>query len=196
MTANVDHTSLDGKISSDHILHKPSVKILSHVGWVPVTYKTDSGLHDWIDTSYIHTSQDCRLLHRFTIQFTVAHALDFSAFTSRILATDLQHSHCHFKSHIKSSFHSLNSFLAIILQLSISNTRLNSNHLSTSDSHFSWNTQKTQSVSCWQGLITNPLPNNWRPIVARVCFCGNAFTELLPSNGCIRHNISHRRFVS
>jgi hypothetical protein len=50
-------------------------------------------------------------------------------------------------------------------------------------------TQKTQPLYCWEGLFTDPLPNNGRPIVARVRFCGNVFTKSLPSNGYIRHNI-------
>jgi hypothetical protein len=47
-----------------------------------------------------------------TLQFTVAHALGFSAFTSRILATDLSQSHCHFNSHMTFSLYSLIRFLA------------------------------------------------------------------------------------
>jgi hypothetical protein len=35
-----------------------------------------------------------------TLQFTVTHALGFSVFTSRILATDSKQSYCNFKSHI------------------------------------------------------------------------------------------------
>jgi hypothetical protein len=45
------------------------------------------------------------ILHTF--QFTADHTLGFSVFTSRILATDLSQSHCNFKSHVKSSCHSL-----------------------------------------------------------------------------------------
>jgi hypothetical protein len=45
------------------------------------------------------------ILHTF--RFTVAHALGFSVFTSRILATDLSQSHCHLKTYTKSSLHSL-----------------------------------------------------------------------------------------
>jgi hypothetical protein len=41
------------------------------------------------------------------LQFTVLHALGFSVFSSRILATDLSQSQCNFKSHLMSSFHSL-----------------------------------------------------------------------------------------
>jgi hypothetical protein len=36
------------------------------------------------------------------------------------------------------------------------------------------------------------LPSNGRPIVARVCFRGNVFTESLPSNGSIHHNSRNR----
>jgi hypothetical protein len=77
-----------------------------------VTYKTGFGLDDWIYcTFYIHTVWEYRqysaiaILH--TLQFTVTHALWFSVFTSRIVATDLLQSHCNFKSHMESSFHSL-----------------------------------------------------------------------------------------
>jgi hypothetical protein len=48
-----------------------------------------------------------------TFQFTVAHTLGFSVFTSCILAMDFSQSHCHFKSHMKSSFHSLIPFLPL-----------------------------------------------------------------------------------
>jgi hypothetical protein len=64
------------------------------------------------------------ILHTF--QFTVTHTLGFSVFTSRILVTDLSQSHCHFKSHMESSSQSLVPILAIILQLPIPKTRLNS----------------------------------------------------------------------
>jgi hypothetical protein len=63
------------------------------------------------------------ILHTF--QFTVAHALGFSVFTSRILATDLSQSHCNFNSHMKSSWHSLIHFLPF-LQLAIPKIRLHS----------------------------------------------------------------------
>jgi hypothetical protein len=50
------------------------------------------------------------ILH--TVQFTVAHALGLSVFTSPILATDLSRSHCHFKSRMKSFLHSLIHFFS------------------------------------------------------------------------------------
>jgi hypothetical protein len=76
-----------------------------------VTYKTSSGLDDWIYCHLIHITRDytqysaIAILH--TLQFTVANALGFSVFTSRIQATDLSQSYCHFNSHTKSSLHSL-----------------------------------------------------------------------------------------
>jgi hypothetical protein len=87
---------------------------------VGLTYKTGFGLDVWIYCAlYIHTVRGYKqysalaILHTF--QFTVAHALGFSAFTSRIQATDLSQSHCNFKSHAKSSLHSLIAFLPFLL---------------------------------------------------------------------------------
>jgi hypothetical protein len=48
-----------------------------------------------------------------TLQFTVTHALEFPVFTSRILAMDLSQSHSHFRSHMKSVFHSGIPFLSL-----------------------------------------------------------------------------------
>jgi hypothetical protein len=78
------------------------------------------GLDDWIYcTLYIHTVRDYRhysaiaILH--TLQFTVTHALGFSFFTSRILATNLSQSRCHLNSHMKSSLQRLIPFLPFLL---------------------------------------------------------------------------------
>jgi hypothetical protein len=61
----------------------------------------------WLDLLYVNpqlvTRSNTADLH--TLQFTVTRTLVFSAFTSRILATDLLQSHYH-AAHIKSSFHS------------------------------------------------------------------------------------------
>jgi hypothetical protein len=101
--------------------------LLSHVG---VTYKTASGLHDWIYCIYTFTTRNYRQL-ALSLVYTLysslfTHALGFSVFTSRILATDLYLLiHC----------------LAIDVQF------------------------------------------------MRVGSCRNVFTESLPSNGSIRHNI-------
>jgi hypothetical protein len=78
---------------------------------------------------YTVTARDYRqysaIADLHTFQFTVTHPLGFSVFTSRILATDLSQSHCHFKSHMKSSLQS-SSLLAIILQLPIPKIGLSS----------------------------------------------------------------------
>jgi hypothetical protein len=47
-------------------------------------------------------------------QFTAAHALGFSV-SSGIVAMDLSQSHCNFKSHVKSYYHSLIPFLSFLL---------------------------------------------------------------------------------
>jgi hypothetical protein len=86
-------------------------------------------MNRFIDTLYIHRTQDYRqysaitILH--TLQFTVTQALGSSFFTSRILTTDLSLSYCRFNSNMKSTFHSLIPFLSF-LQLPIPKTRLNS----------------------------------------------------------------------
>jgi hypothetical protein len=57
-----------------------------------VTYKTSSGLDDWIDTLYTvlgTTGNYSAIFDLHTLQLTVTHALRFSVFASRILATDL-----------------------------------------------------------------------------------------------------------
>jgi hypothetical protein len=50
-----------------------------------------------------------------TFQFTVAHALGFSVFTSRLLTAGLSQSYCNFKSRMTSSGHSLIPFLPFLL---------------------------------------------------------------------------------
>jgi hypothetical protein len=61
-----------------------------------------------------------------TLQFTVAHALGFSVFTSRNLATDFSQSHCHFKSHMESSLNSLIPFFPLFCSCQFPKTRLSS----------------------------------------------------------------------
>jgi hypothetical protein len=109
-----------GSLERNVMFHKNSFllqgsKIMSCV-WV--TYRRGFGLDDWIYcTLYVHTTHDYRQYNAIadlhTLQSTVTHALGFSVFTSCILAMDLSQSHCHFKSHIKSSCHSLIPFLPL-----------------------------------------------------------------------------------
>jgi hypothetical protein len=91
--------------------------ILSRVG---VTDKTGFVLYDWIYCTlylYIQTFCDYRqysaIAILYTLEFTVANALGFSVFSSLLLATDLSQSHCNFNLHMKSSWHSLISFLPL-----------------------------------------------------------------------------------
>jgi hypothetical protein len=72
---------------------------LSGVSWLIIT---GSGLDDWIYWHlYIYTVRDysnySSIAYLHTLQFTVAHALGYSVFISRILGTDLSQSHCNFK---------------------------------------------------------------------------------------------------
>jgi hypothetical protein len=129
-----------------------------------------------------------------TFQFTVAHALLFLVLTSRILATDLSQSHFNFKSHMKSIFHSLILFLLFLLiHFWLPSPELDPNlfrllfcttYIALRRTH-----RKQRFLYCCEGMFTAPLPSNRRPIVPRVCFCGNVFSESLPSNGYTRHII-------
>jgi hypothetical protein len=93
------------------------VNIRTLVTMCCVTYKTGFELDDWICcTLFTHTQlgttgnySAIAILH--TLQFTVTHTLGFAVFTSPILATDLSQSH--FKSHMKSSTHSLIPFFSL-----------------------------------------------------------------------------------
>jgi hypothetical protein len=88
-------------------------------------YRRGFGLDDRIYWHLIYTTPDYRqysaIADLHTLKFTFTHALGFSVFTSRILATDLYQSHCHFKSDMKSSCHSLIPFLPFLLNLQNSN---------------------------------------------------------------------------
>jgi hypothetical protein len=73
---------------------------------------------EFIDTStqYFETTWNySAVADLHTLQFTVTHELGFSVFTSRILETYLWPSYCNFKSHMKSSFHSLIPSLPFLL---------------------------------------------------------------------------------
>jgi hypothetical protein len=85
-----------------------------------VTYKNNFGLDDWIYcTLHIHTARDYRkysaIADIHTFQFTVTHAIGYSVFTIRILATDLAPFYFNFKSHMKSSLRCLITFLPFLL---------------------------------------------------------------------------------
>jgi hypothetical protein len=82
-----------------------------------VTYeRVLDGMIGFINDLYIHTVRNYRqysaIAHLHSLQFTVTHALRFSVFSSRILATDLNTVVIPI-SHMKSSFHSLIPFLPL-----------------------------------------------------------------------------------
>jgi hypothetical protein len=131
----------------------------------------------------------------YSLQFTVIHALVFSVFTSRILATVLSQSHCNFKSHIKSSFHRLIPSCHYSAAASSEDSTL---HFSTtllySSSEFlctfinprSRTPRKTPSSTVKEVCLL-VLYLAMKTFYCRVCVCcGNVFTDPLPSNGYIR----------
>jgi hypothetical protein len=157
-------------------------------------------MDDWINcTLYIHITRDYRqysaiaILH--TLQFTVAHALRFSGFTSRILATDFTTVSLSLQITHKVFFSQPSSFLAIILRLQIPQTWL---RLASRNStlHFRLlistllcrvfcflitsrdGPHRKRSLYCSWGKCTAPLPSNRRPITARVRFAGMCLPSL------------------
>jgi hypothetical protein len=180
-----------------------------------VTYKRGFGLDDWIySTLYIPNTRNYKqysaiaILH--AVLLTVTHALGFSVFTSRILATDLSQPHCNLKSHLKSYCHSLTPFLPLFCSCQF--RRLDSIQFLCSQALIpaGWRPEtrlyilgycvwsciltvsfykprhrphRKRSLYSWRGVFTAPLPSNRRTIVERVCLRGNVFTESLPSNG-------------
>jgi hypothetical protein len=148
------------------------------------------GLDVWIYCklySYIHRIREYSAIaipHNF--QFTVTHALGFSVFSRRILATDLSQSHSHFKSHMHSSCNSLIPFLPFLL----SHLRLPSTELFPVPSRLLLSTAETPSrllcpltsrtdstgnivFYCQGCVLTGPLLINGRlSIVACACVAG------------------------
>jgi hypothetical protein len=180
-----------------------------------VTYKTGSGLDDLIYCHLIHTTRDYKqysvIADLHTLPFTVKHALGFSVFISRILATDLYQSHYHFKSHMKSSSHSLSSFFPLFCKLPIPKTRLNSIPLLPSlcpgrlasrnttplystparfgtlpYKPFARTTQETQPLYCWEGMFTATLHSNGSYLIVACLFVAAGIC--LPSR-CLAMNV-------
>jgi hypothetical protein len=129
------------------------------------------GFIDTLYTQFGTTGNTALLL------ITVTHVLVFSLFTSRILATDFI-TVCHFKSHIRSSFHSLIHFLPLFCDCQLRSnfpssypgkqaleTRLDATPTTTSFgtllyNHCARTTQKTQRPYCWENVFTAQLHSN------------------------------------
>jgi hypothetical protein len=138
--------------------------------------QTGFGLDDWIYWHFIHTTWDytrySAIADLHTLHFTVTHALSFWVFTSHILATDFIRV-CHFKSHTKSSFHSLIPFLPLLCNCPLNSkliswqaciskldSSLNDLNWTLLYNRFAWTTQKTQPLYCWEGMFTVMLHSN------------------------------------
>jgi hypothetical protein len=142
-------------------------------------------------------------------QFTAAHALGFSVFTSRILATDLSQSHCNFKSQMKSSLQRLILCLPFLLNhLGLPSPELDPIPIPSLLLHFATTVLFSYHSSFGTLISYNPSARTPRKtscsiikdacllvrylaidihFCVRVC-CGNVFTDPLPSNGCTRHS--------
>jgi hypothetical protein len=101
---------------------------------------------------------------------------------------------------MKSSLHSLIHFFPFLLNhLQLPSPELDpilSNSLKRPSVSLynpsAWATQKTASLLLRrESLFTDLLPSNGCPIVAYVHFHGNVFTESLPSNEYVLHNIKY-----
>jgi hypothetical protein len=79
------------------------------IGFIDILYTITGSIGNYSAIAILHT-----------FQFTVAHALLFSVLTRRIPATDLSQTHCHFRSHMKSSFHSAVPFLPLFCNCQLS----------------------------------------------------------------------------
>jgi hypothetical protein len=114
------------------------------------------------------------ILHTF--QLTVAQALGFSAFTSRILTMDCSQSHCNFKSHTKSSFHSLIPFLPLFCNCQFRRPiRLLSASVRCPFMTPRYWPHRKHSLYFWRGVLTALLHSNRPSTAARFGFAGICF---------------------
>jgi hypothetical protein len=109
------------------------------------------------------------------------------------------YNNCHFKSNMNFSFHSLIFFLPLFcssqahipacwhLETRLFTSRL-FKHLLCPFIIPQYGPRRKQPLSYWGGLVSDLLPSNGRPVVARVRLRWNMFAESLTSNGSIRDN--------
>jgi hypothetical protein len=155
------------------------------IGFIDILHKPDGTTGNYGANADLHTSQ-----------FTFTHALGFSVFTSRILATDLQQSQCHFKSHTKSSFHSPIPFLPLFFNCQFFcsqahipagwrlETRLNWTVL---HNHFARTMQKPQPLYGCEGVFTAPLNSNGSYSIVACVF---VFGGMCLSSRCVTMNVN------
>jgi hypothetical protein len=134
------------------------------IGFIDTVYQTLWTTGNYSTISYL-----------YNLQFTVTQALGLLVFTSRILATDLQQYHCNFKSHMKSSFHSLISFLLLFRNCQLNSIPLLPSsypgRLASRNSTQFFSTvlffittlhvpRSKQPLYCWEGVFIATLHNN------------------------------------
>jgi hypothetical protein len=122
-----------------------------------------------------------------------SHALGFSAFIIRILATDLQQSHCNFKAHMKSSFRSLIPVLPLFCNCHF--RRLSSAPLlpSSYDGRLASRNSILHSLCCSTGsffITTLHVPHRKHRLPLSRIVLG-VFTGPLHSNGCSTDHIEN-----
>jgi hypothetical protein len=110
----------------------------------------------------------------YTSRITVTHALGFSVFTRRILATDSSQSHYHFNSYIKSSWHSLIPLFAF-LQLPLPKTQPVQFLYSLAQIPAGWRSETRLFTTRHYSLLPNSSYNNFaRTTLKTACIVGES----------------------
>jgi hypothetical protein len=164
-----------------------------------------SGLDDWIYWHFIHITRDYRQLQSYRCYTLYSSPLHTHYGSQSSLVVSWQRIY-NFKSHMKYSFHSLIHFLPLFcncqyrgldsIYFLCSQARILSNWLIETwltflnwnfpYNHFAWTTQKTQPVSCFEGVFTAPLHSNGSYLIVACIFV--AAGMCLPSH-CLGMNV-------
>jgi hypothetical protein len=124
-----------------------------------VTYKTGSGLDDWIYWHHIHSTWNYRQLQRLAqINCSAPKLRSWWAAVSKLDSFQL--------------------YYCSVPELYFITTL-----------HGPRGKQRLLLSRIVSGVFTDPLPSNGRSIVVPVDSRGNVFAESLPNNGSIRHNM-------
>jgi hypothetical protein len=165
------------------------ITILSRIGLIfGVTYKTGSGLDDWIYWHLIHSTRDYRQYSAIAIYSSPLHTISCNGFITV----------CHFRAHMMSYFHRLIPSLPFL----INHPRLPSPELDPIID----NNSLSNDPLC--PIVTPPYGSRRKQrlsVVEKACLlirclaidvllllalasAGNVFTESLPSSGFVHHN--------